>query len=687
MSSQHSYEFTPFRLIGEDRALFLHGHPVAIPPKELDTLLLLVENAGRIVGKQELLDKIWPDTFVEEGNLARHISYLRKRLSDASGKDDFIETIPKRGYRFRAPVKVVVNGGTPASEPIPVLREQTPRESIVGKRTYVMAALLAMVMLAVGAYYFTAKVRTQTTPKFRQLTFQRGNVFSARFAPDGQSIVYSAAWSGALKPDLYATQINALAPRPMQIQDAQFVAAASNGDLAIRLRGRPPDAPRGTLAIVPLAGGAPRKMLEDVWQFDWTPDGNSLAIIRFADQQWRLEYPIGKVLVASKTGSPDWIRFSRDGRSIAYVEHPSADDSSGFVSVTDLDGHTRRLTGEWGELNGLAWSGDGREIWFSGSESGANSKLYAVGLDGKVRNLFQMPGRLRLMDVSPGGKVLLTTENTRQQAYGYHLPDNKSVNLAWLDWTRGTGLSRDGQWAVFDESAEGVGREYGVFLRNMDGSQPVRIGSGWSGEISPDNKWVISGSLKQPSPTVLLPTGAGDPITLTDGFLDHARSTSFLPNAKGILTTAARHGENLRTYFVPLDGGPPHPVGPGAFRGTVASPDSALAAGWIGNRAVIVSLDQGRVIHDLPSIDVHEKIVQWSAGGHSLFLFVTNHRTANIFELNIDTHQRKLICAFAPPDSSGITLYRDARVDPSGQHFLFTVRNTLSDLFLLENVK
>ena len=100
MSSQHSYEFTPFRLIGEDRAPFLHGHPVAIPPKELDTLLLLVENAGRVVGKQELLEKIWPDTFVEEGNLARHISYLRKRLSDASGRDDFIETIPKRGYRF-----------------------------------------------------------------------------------------------------------------------------------------------------------------------------------------------------------------------------------------------------------------------------------------------------------------------------------------------------------------------------------------------------------------------------------------------------------------------------------------------------------------------------------------------------------------------------------------------------------
>src|SRR6185436_4313951 len=99
-----SYEFQPYRMDPDDRALFRDDQPVSIPPKELETLLILVEKRGHIVGKQELLDRVWPGVFVEEGNLARHISYLRKRLGNPPAGGEFIETVPKRGYRFVAPV-------------------------------------------------------------------------------------------------------------------------------------------------------------------------------------------------------------------------------------------------------------------------------------------------------------------------------------------------------------------------------------------------------------------------------------------------------------------------------------------------------------------------------------------------------------------------------------------------------
>src|SRR4030095_8897090 len=104
------YEFGPFQIDVAERLLLRYGHSVPLPPKAFDTLLSLVENSGHLVEKDELMQRLWPDTFVEETNLPNNISLLRKALGDDTSKHIYIETVPRRGYRFIAEVAGLSNG-------------------------------------------------------------------------------------------------------------------------------------------------------------------------------------------------------------------------------------------------------------------------------------------------------------------------------------------------------------------------------------------------------------------------------------------------------------------------------------------------------------------------------------------------------------------------------------------------
>src|SRR5205814_8349490 len=170
--------------------------------------------------------------------------------------------------------------------------------------------------------------------------------------------------------------------------------------------------------------------------------------------------------------------------------------------------------------------------------------------------------------ISKDGQVLLTNEATRLETYGRRAAQDKDMDLSWFDWTIGRAVSNDGQWAVLEEDGEGGGPQYSIFLRKTDGSPAIRLGSGMGLDISPDGKWVASTSVKQPAPTVLLPTGAGQPLTLADSQLFHSQRLRFLPHGKGVMMVAAEPGKSPRTYIQMLDGTPPKAFGPEQFRGS-----------------------------------------------------------------------------------------------------------------------
>src|SRR5688500_12423589 len=112
------FEFGPFQLDVGERVLRREGEILALTPKAFETLLVLVENHGRLVGKEDLMKRLWPESFVEESNLAQQIFTLRKTLGDDKDGNQYIETVPKRGYRFRAPVTSLTPAAVvPASEP------------------------------------------------------------------------------------------------------------------------------------------------------------------------------------------------------------------------------------------------------------------------------------------------------------------------------------------------------------------------------------------------------------------------------------------------------------------------------------------------------------------------------------------------------------------------------------------
>jgi len=547
-------------------------------------------------------------------------------------------------------------------------------------------ALIILLALA-GTYYAARNNAPVSTPHFHQLTFQRGSIYGAKFAPDGQSIVYSAAWNGAPKEQVYTTRTDALMSRPIDLMDSEVLSISSKGEMALRQKSENGIVPRGMLSVVPLTGGAPRELLGDVLQASWSRDGESLAVVHFVGPECRLEYPVGKTIYSTSTGDISDVAVSPDGKRIAFFDHPNAGDTRGYVAVVDLSGKATRLTKEWSDLTGLAWSRSGDEIWFTGSDAGINSALYAVNLSGQLRDLLHIPGRLRVFDISKEGQVLIANEATRQEVYGHHMGQDRDVDLSWFDWTLGRSLSADGQWAVLEEDGEGGGPDYTVFLRKTDGSPAIRLGSGMGLDISPDDKWVASTSVKQPAPTVLLPAGAGQPIALADSQLFHTANLRFLPNGKGLIMVATEKGKAPRTYTLMLDGSAPKPFGPEGFRGTLVSPDSNYVLGRKDGAHWMVPFAGDQAPQPLSFARADEAVAGWTADSKSIYVGDVSSTPVKVYVADLKTGQRRLHHQHAPGDLAGVAGVGSGRITPDGNFYLYTVARTLSYLYVVEGLK
>jgi serine/threonine protein kinase/Tol biopolymer transport system component len=541
-------------------------------------------------------------------------------------------------------------------------------------------------------------------PEFRRVTFRPGFVWSGRFGPDGRSIVYSAAW-GEAPLELFSTRPESPESRSLGMQNASILSISKTGEMAVLVRAEYAGgwAYRGTLARLPLEGGAPREIANGVLWADWDPKRADLAVVREAEGKRRLEFPIGNVLYET-AGSIRDPRFSPSGDLIAFSDHRIFGDDQGAPAVVDRSGRMRRLTGTWKSLQGIAWSPDGNEVWFTAASEGPIRALYAVTRAGKVRTVLSPPGSLSLHDISRDGNVLLAEWRIRYGIAGHTASDRGERDLSWLDWSAVRDLSKDGQEILFSEGGEGGGPAYGVYVRKTDGSPAVRLGEGETLSLSPDGKWVLSVERGDKPHPVLLPTGPGQAKALPAGAIHEYQNGSFLPSGDRVLLQASERGRGARYYVQSLNGGNPDPVTPEGVTGfgfgahTVSPDGKAFAARNADGTIAIWPLGAGppakgratdAASRPVAGLDPDEFPIRWGSDGHTLYtaLPAPGRRALQLAKIDLRTGGRTIWKDLVPADAVGATRIGSSTVSADGSTYAYTYGSHVSDLYLVEGLK
>ena len=344
------------------------------------------------------------------------------------------------------------------------------------RRALVPTALVGL-SIAVGALGYRAfqPAAAIEQPVYRRLTFDRGALGRARFAPDGDTIIYSAAWRGE-PPEVFTMRVNSRESRPLGLKGATLHAVSSLGELAIGFEALNPETTNGTLGRVPLAGGAPREVLDRVSWADWSPDGTDMVVVRLLDNGQRVEFPIGK-RVYQTTGTLTQLRVSPRGDWAAFAEHPlESPDSNGNLIVVDRAGAMKTLSKGWADLWGIAWRPDGREVWFMAAPKGEFKSLRAVTLDGTERLVTRTLGQADLEDISRDGRVLIARVDFRTELIARPRGAIRDQDLGWLGMSYLADISADGSRVLFSEMPPGGGPGDFVYLRTTDGAPAVRLG-------------------------------------------------------------------------------------------------------------------------------------------------------------------------------------------------------------------
>lgn len=548
-----------------------------------------------------------------------------------------------------------------------------------------LAAAIVLILGALGTAFLLGKSSSRPAPpSYQQLTFRRGTIYSARFATDGHTILFSATWNSN-PVDIYEMRPETPESKPLGLTDAQVLAVSPTSEMAVLLNSSQlyHSVRRGTLARLPMGGGAAREMLENVQEADWGPNGN-LAIVRFDNVRNYLEYPIGKVLYETE-GYISNPRVSPKGDAVAFLDHPVSGDSRGSVMVVDSSGKKKKLSEDWAGEDGLAWSAIGDEIWFTATKAGEAYALLATTLSGKQRVIARGPISLRLHDISREGLVLLSGDNESTPIFGLAPGETKERDLSWLNWVRVNDISADGKTFVFTHFGPNSGTNYIVYLGKTDGTPAIQLGEGYGLALSPDGKWVVS-ILSTPPQVVLLPTGAGQPRRLERFQIEqYGYGVSWLPDGKSIVFIGKEFGHSQRSYIQNIDGGAPRPVTPDGISGTLVSPDGKLVLAQDPNvkkAPSIYSLDGGdpRPIAGLTDGD---RVLRWGIDGRSLYVCRYRELPGRVFKLDVTTGHKEFWKEIAPADSAGILGGVNPHVTPDGKAYLYAFTRYLSDLYLV----
>lgn len=603
-----------------------------------------------------------------------------------------LEKNPEQRFRAADDVAFALNmlAFHPTTSPV---SEKSPRPAVGMPRLIEVAALTVILIAAV--LLASEFARKPIQPVFKRLTFRRGTVWTARFAPDGQTVVYSAAWENE-PVQVYLTRPESPESRPLELQNASLLGVSPTAELALMMGAKTTSAAYqrfGTLARVPLAGGSPRPVLENVRYADWGPAGKDLLVEREVGGKHRIEFPIGKVVYEStnRLATP---RVSPKGNAIAFFEvSRNLGFGSASVRTVDLAGNVRTLASVSAWWN-LGWSPNGDEIWYAAPEPGAApdvSSLQAVTLSGRHRLLLRIPGTLELHDISRDGRVLLARVSGNLEVIGRTRGDSKERRLSWLDGSWPSDLSPDGKTLLITEWGEGGGAHQSIYVRKTDGSPATLIGEGVGHALSPDGQWVLSTTPTDPPQLVLLPTGAGATRRLRfEGITGPARGM-FFPDGKRLLLQENEPGELPQLFVGSVDGGKPRPLAPKGITvppfGHPISPDGRLVVVEGTDGTVLLCPADGGDLKPVPNMREGEFPIQWSADGRFLYTHRGGELPARVWRLEIATARKELFQELSPDDPAGVTSIESILMTSDALSCVYHYFHNLSDLYIVDGLK
>jgi Tol biopolymer transport system component len=569
------------------------------------------------------------------------------------------------------------------------LKTDQPAERKPPPTLFFAAAVIAAALIGALATWFLHNP-SSIPPSFTQISSVSQYIRNARFAPDGRTVVYGAIYNAGVT-ELFSNRTDSAEQHSLGIH-AEVLGVSSTGELAVTVNPNfdPLWTPTGRLARIPLGGGTPRELLDSVIDADWAPDGSALAVSRKVGSRWHLEYPAGKVLYETAGYISD-LRFSPAGDQIAFIDHAILGDDRGLIDVIDLKGQRRALTPEFTSAQGLAWSPNGKEIWFTGQATSEPMVLRAVDLRGRMRTLIPSAVRLHLQDVAKDGTVLLTTEDFRWQTL---LADTGKAprDISAFQWQYTNAISRDGGMVLFNAYTIGPDMSYYLFIQRSNESSPVMIGEGAGTGISFDSKWVSALDPVHLDQLHIIPTGVGEAPTVHLQGMNYLAST-WMPDGQHLLIVAAAPGHAPATYVQSIDTGAVQQISPdGKFvpnRVNVpvdVSPDGKFCVTTDAENHYWIQPTDGSPARDLPGILPDERPIEWHNDSAHLFVARQNGTDVEISDVNVATGEHKLFLRYSPTDRTAALAVTYIAITPDGAHYAYVVPHIYSTLFVARGV-
>ncbi|HEV2721032.1 MAG TPA: protein kinase [Thermoanaerobaculia bacterium] len=542
-----------------------------------------------------------------------------------------------------------------------------------------IAVAAIVVAAAAGGALLWSRFEPDDPPAYRQLTFRRGDISAARFTPDG-GIVYSAAWEG-MPYELYTARVDSVEARDLGVPSRELLDVSRGGDLAILVKAKDVG---GTLAVAPLAGGAPRELATDVVAAGWSPDGAKLAIARrLPDGRYQVEYPPGQTIYQCATRIRD-LAVSPDGRKIAFRLREARLGKDYALVVIDDSGGSARKIGDWTNAKGLAWS-PGGNIVFASNSSGS-TEIHSATPGGRVHLAGRFDGNVKLHDISPRGDLLLSRDDYREGIMARAPGTEHERDLSWFDGSGASDISPDGHLLLMSEFGEAGGSRYSAYVRPLNGDPAVRLGDGYGVSLSPDGTAALVIVPGTPARLTIVPLGAGQTRVLGSGGINDYEFASWLPDGQAIVFNGRTPKSPMRLYRQTIRGGPPAPFGPPDLRlaqpSRPTSPDGKrLAVVNDDGRIAIMNADGSGAPRLVPMQDIRLRPVAWASNGE-LYAYRESVLPAKLYRVNVDSGARQLVRDLMPADAAGVYRVMDVVITADDRAYAYGVWRNLSTLFL-----